>query len=73
MICRDCDIEFNLKKIKKGFRNQCDDCSIEQDEPPRFLGFNDGTLNKSTSISIYKGDNEIIRKKISKQKSRTGI
>lgn len=72
MICRDCEIEFDKKIKNKGFKDQCDDCS-ESDSTLRVLGFNDGSLNKSTSISLYKGNDERVRKKISNQKSRTGI
>lgn len=70
--CKSCGDEFSIKKIKKGFWNQCDHCSQEQEEPPRVLGFNDGSLNKSTNISLYKGDNPQVRKSISNQRSRTG-
>lgn len=70
--CRDCGIEFDSKKSKKGFRDQCDDCS-ESDSTVRFLGFNDGSLNKSTSISLYKGNDPGVRRSIQHQKSRTGL
>lgn len=73
MICRDCGIEFDpsLKKEKKGFRDQCPDCS-ENDPTIPILGFNDGSLNKSTSISLYKGSDDRVRKSIQNQRSRTG-
>lgn len=72
IICRDCGLEFEKKSSKKGFKNQCDDCS-ESDDTVRVLGYNDGSLNKSTSISVYKGSDPTVRAKISKQKSRTGL
>lgn len=65
-ICRDCEIEFETKTTKKGFSYQCDDCS-ESDQTKRFIGFNDGSLNKSTSISIYKGDDPEVIKMLSKK------
>jgi hypothetical protein len=34
------------------------------------LGFNDGSLNKSTNISIYRGDDPNTRKKIMNQRNR---
>lgn len=74
IICRDCQIEFDpkMKKEKKGFKDQCPDCS-ESDETTLALGFNDGSLNKSTSIAIYTGSDPRIRSKIKNQKARTGI
>lgn len=72
MICRDCHDEFNKKLSKKGFNNQCDICS-ESDETIRIIGYNDGSLNKSTNIALYKGSDKTIIKKIKNQKSRTGI
>lgn len=70
MICRDCQNEFKEKKIKKGYSNRCDDCSLDFDDQPKYLGYNDGSLNKSTHTSIYRGDSIEIRKKISKQNHR---
>jgi len=70
MICRDCDDEFNKKILDTGFKDQCDDCTRNFQDEPKYLGFNDGTLNKSTHISIYRGTDEKIRKKISNQKAR---
>lgn len=70
--CIDCSIEFSEKKSQKGKINQCDDCSEELDDP-RYLGFNDGSLNKSTSIGIYRGTDPKARKMIMNQKARTGI
>ncbi len=72
MQCRDCLIEFREKRSKRGFSDQCDDCSKEQDEPQKYLGFNDGTLNKSTNTSIYRGSNKEVRSKIANQKARVG-
>lgn len=69
MICRDCGDHFTKKNSNKGKINQCDDCS-ETDDTIIFLGFNDGSLNKSSNISIYKGDDPITRKKISNQRNR---
>lgn len=73
ILCRDCGIDFDpsLKKEKKGFRDQCLDCS-ENDKTIKILGFNDGSLNKSTSISLYKGNNPEVRKTIQNPRSRTG-
>lgn len=60
--CRDCLIEFNNKKTKKGFIDQCDDCS-KDDETIRVIGYNDGSLNKQQSIGLYKGgDKDTIKK-----------
>jgi hypothetical protein len=70
IICRDCGVEFKEKKERKGFYNQCDDCS---DDIPRYLGFNDGSLNKSVNISVYRGQDPNTRHKIQNQKSRVGI
>jgi len=71
-ICRDCQIEFNEKKTKRGFKDQCDDCS-QSDETPRALGFNDGSVNKGVSIAVYMGNDPTVRRKIQNQKARTGI
>jgi hypothetical protein len=70
--CIDCGIFFDFKKSKKGKINQCDDCSENLDDE-RYLGFNDGTLNKSTNISVYRGTDPLVRKKIANQKARTGL
>lgn len=72
MQCRDCGEEFYERKSKRGFANQCDDCALEQPEEARYLGFNDGSLNKSTNISVYRGDDPLVRKSIQKQKNRVG-
>lgn len=72
IICRDCGAAFNSKKHRRGYRDQCDRCAIEQEEPAKYLGFNDGSLNKSTFIAIYRGADEEIRQRISKQKARVG-
>lgn len=72
IICRDCGLEFLKKTTRLGFKNQCDDCS-QSDDTIRVLGYNDGSLNKSTSISVYKGSDPRVRAKIKNQKSRTGI
>lgn len=53
-ICIDCEDEFSIKYSKKGKSNQCDDCSRE-DSTHRYIGYNDGSLNKSTHISVYRG------------------
>ncbi len=69
--CRDCGLEFSRKSIRKGFADQCDTCSEEnQDEPERYLGFNDGSLNKSTNISLYRGTDKTVREKIANQRAR---
>lgn len=70
-ICKDCGIEILKKTTKKGFFNQCNDCS-EEDGTERHLGFNDGTLNKSVHTSIYRGGDPTTRKKIQNQKARVG-
>jgi len=70
-ICRDCGDEFKIKISKKGFINQCDDCS-ESDKTQRFIGYNDGSLNKSTNISLYKGGDPEIIKKLNKKMGRVG-
>lgn len=72
MICRTCGEDFDKKTIRRGFKDQCDDCAATEAEPPRALGFNDGSLNKSTSIAIYAGGDERIRAKIKNQKQRVG-
>jgi hypothetical protein len=62
MICRDCQEEFEKKKNeKRGFANQCDDCS-SGDETNRYVGYNDGTLNKSQNISVYRGTSAHVKK-----------
>lgn len=69
--CRDCGIDFRIKSIKKGFADQCDICSEEnENEPMRYLGFNDGSLNKSTNISFYRGTDKTVRERIMNQKAR---
>lgn len=72
-ICIDCGDEFNPKEKKsdRGLITQCDDCS-QHDDTVRVLGFNDGSLNKSVSISLYKGDDPRVRKSIQTQRNRTG-
>jgi len=72
MICRDCGDEFTSKRARRGFGDQCDACSIEQEEPEKYLGFNDGSLNKSTNISVYRGTDPEVRHKIANQKARVG-
>ena len=72
MQCRDCDEFFSIKKSKKGYANQCDSCSEEQEDEPKYLGYNDGSLNKSTNISVYRGNDSLVRKSIQKQKNRVG-
>lgn len=71
-ICRDCGIEFTDKKSKRGFKNQCDDCS-ESDKTLRALGFNDGSVNKGVAIQVYIGSDPRVRARIQNQKARTGI
>lgn len=68
--CRDCGDEIFHKRFKRGFADQCDICSEETEEPPRHLGFNDGSLNKASHTSIYRGDSDAIRSKIKNQKAR---
>lgn len=68
--CRDCGEIFYEKKQKNGFYNQCDICSLEQEDEEKYLGYNDGSLNKSTHISIYRGNDPDTRKKIRYQKNR---
>lgn len=65
-VCRNCETEFAEKIVKKGFVDQCDDCS--EDPEARHIGYNDGTLNKSTHISVYRGkDPNVIKKLLRKQ------
>lgn len=61
--CKDCGEEFSFKKSKKGLISQCDDCS-ESDTTVRAIGYNDGSLNKSQNISVYKGDNPRVIKQL---------
>jgi hypothetical protein len=70
MQCRDCEEEIIRKRIKRGFADQCDECALEAEEVAKYLGFNDGSLNKSTNTSIYRGDDENVRKKIANQLNR---
>ena len=70
--CRDCGDPIGTRKTRRGFATQCDDCAAEADEPAKHLGFNDGSLNKSTNTAIYRGDNATVRKKIANQKNRVG-
>lgn len=51
MICRTCDSEFEKKTIKRGYINQCNSCSLKQNEPLKFLG-RQGLSNKSSSIVV---------------------
>lgn len=69
MKCIDCNEEFLKKTSQKGKINQCDDCS-ESLTDDRYLGFNDGSLNKSTSISIYRGNDPETKRKISNPRNR---
>lgn len=71
-ICQRCEIEFDPKRKKSGLIIYCQDCSDEIGDIDKFLGFNDGTLNKSTNISLYRGNDPLVRKKISNQRARTG-
>ena len=71
-LCRDCGDPIGVRKTKRGFTTQCDDCAAETDEPLKHLGFNDGSLNKSTNTAIYRGDSKTVRAKIAKQKNRVG-
>lgn len=71
MRCRDCDETF-IKRTKRGFADQCDICAREADEPAKYLGFNDGSLNKSTNTSIYRGDDSEVRRRIANQRARVG-
>jgi hypothetical protein len=67
--CKDCGIEFDKKKSKKGLYIQCDECS-ENDDTVRYVGFNDGTLNKSVHTSIYRGtDKNVIKHILKKQQN----
>ena len=68
-ICRDCGERFK-KRLKRGFANQCDDCALDQEEPEKYLGFNDGALNKATNIAVYRGSDKTVREKIANQKNR---
>lgn len=70
--CRDCGELIGERRTARGYADQCDPCAQETDEPQRYLGFNDGSLNKSTSIAVYRGDDPEVRKKISTQKNRVG-
>lgn len=70
-ICIICNEEFEVKKIKKGKINECDDCTQNIDDI-KYLGFNDGTLNKASNISVYRGTDAKTRKMISNQRARTG-
>lgn len=72
MICRDCAIEFSKRSTKAGYANQCDDCASQEPDEEKYLGFNDGSLNKSTNISVYRGSDPLVRKSIQKQKNRVG-
>lgn len=69
MHCTICKEEFTFKKSNKGKINECDDCTEEMIDD-RYLGYNDGSLNKSTHISIYKGNDPNTKKKIQFQSNR---
>lgn len=69
-ICKDCECEFSHKESDKGFFNQCDDCS-QSDSTQKYLGYNDGSLNKSTNTSIYRGTDKKVRHKLSHQRNIT--
>lgn len=70
MICKNCGEEFFKKNTKKGRINQCDDCSEKSGDIAPYLGFNDGQLNKMSNIAIYKGNDPMVRKKISNQNNK---
>ena len=62
--CRDCGDEITAKKNpKKGFADQCDDCSTG-DQTERFIGYNDGTLNKAQHIAVYRGSDPKTKKRL---------
>ena len=62
-ICKDCKEEFENKRTKKGTINQCDECS-ENDTTNRYIGYNDGSLNKAQNISVYRGESEVVKKRL---------
>lgn len=62
-VCIDCSEEFEYKRTKKGKINQCTECS-ESDETNRVIGYNDGSLNKSQNISVYKGTSKEVKKRL---------
>jgi hypothetical protein len=70
--CQRCHNDFNPNEKTSGLIIHCQDCSDELGDIPKYLGFNDGSLNKSTNTSIYRGDSQEVRKKISNQRARTG-
>lgn len=72
MICRDCGDSFTKRRFAGGYANQCDDCARETTDTPKYLGFNDGSLNKSTNIAVYRGNDPTVRDKIAHQKNRVG-
>lgn len=59
--CKDCGDQFEKKRLKKGRIDQCDECS-SNDSTIRAIGYNDGTLNKSQNIAVYRGSSEKVRK-----------
>lgn len=65
--CIDCEAEFENKKSKKGKINQCDDCS-EADKTHRYIGYNDGQLNKMSSTGIYRGNDPHAKKLLLKKR-----
>jgi hypothetical protein len=72
MRCKDCDEEIKKREKKGGYANQCDACALEVEDEPKYLGFNDGSLNKSTNISVYRGNDPLVIKSIKHQKNRVG-
>lgn len=60
-VCIDCGAEYERKNTKKGRINQCDHCS-DSDETVRYIGYNDGTLNKMSHISVYRGNDPNVKK-----------
>jgi hypothetical protein len=67
--CTDCGGDFEKKTTKRGRVNQCDDCSAS-DSTKRYVGYNDGTLNKSTNISVYRGsDPNVLKALLKKQQN----
>ncbi len=70
-ICKDCHISFAKKQSKKGFFNQCDECS-DADSTHRYIGYNDGSLNKSTHISVYRGKDKNVLKALKKKQPVVG-
>ena len=66
-ICRTCGGTFGTKRIKAGFIDQCDACSLRsRDHKKKYVG-RPGATNKDASITIIKTDLDAARKQLRRE------